>query len=111
LSHRIFTALVPVFANNLDAAAFTAMRPSVVTDTVGLETLTEVLAKVSYAICSAPYTYYAALAAYCQAFYVDCYEALGTIIRLPQPRTSCTEQNDIDQGPLCGYNLPSVIQD
>ena len=46
-SHKILTALAPAFANNLDAAAFTAMRPSVVTDRVGLETLTVVLSKVS----------------------------------------------------------------
>jgi hypothetical protein len=46
LSQRIVTALVPVFSNNLDAAAFKAMRPSVVTETVGSVILTAVLSNV-----------------------------------------------------------------
>lgn len=83
------------------------MRPSVVTDTVGLETLTEVLAKVSYAICSAPCTYYAALAAYCQAFYVDCYEAMGTIMQLPQPRTSSPNKTTSTRNPFAAIMSPA----
>src|SRR6266853_312198 len=61
LSHRIVTAFAPAFSNSLEAAALRAMRPSVVTDNVGLSTLTAVLSNVLYAIFSAPYNEYAVL--------------------------------------------------